>query len=73
MGSIQTVPPNPKFDDITAEEATQLMGVLWDTQTVWDDAFMSGTKSLETDWDAYVAELRQKGLDRYLALYNQFK
>jgi putative aldouronate transport system substrate-binding protein len=73
MGAIQTQPPEPKFDDITAEEVTQLMGVIWDAQTVWDDAFVSGTKSLETDWDAYVAEMRQKGLDRYLELYNRFK
>jgi putative aldouronate transport system substrate-binding protein len=68
--AIQPVPPTPLFDDRTAERVTSLMGVLFDTLVVWDDAFLTGTKSIDTDWAAYVAEMRQKGIDEYLSLYN---
>ncbi|MDR1904486.1 MAG: extracellular solute-binding protein [Treponema sp.] len=67
---IQAIPPMPKFEDITAERATSLMGVLFDAFVVWDNAFLTGTKNIETDWAAYVAEMRQKGIDEYLSLYN---
>jgi putative aldouronate transport system substrate-binding protein len=68
--AIQPVPPTPLFDDQTAERVVSLMGVLFDALVVWDDAFLTGTKSIETDWAAYVAEMRQKGIDEYLNLYN---
>jgi putative aldouronate transport system substrate-binding protein len=68
--AIQLIPPTPKFNDITAEQATSLMGPLFDAFAVWDDAFLTGKKSLDTDWAAYVAEMRQKGIDQYLSLYN---
>jgi putative aldouronate transport system substrate-binding protein len=68
--AIQLIPPTPKFDDLSAEKATSLMGPLYDTFIVWDDAFLTGKKSLDTDWAAYVAEMRQKGIDEYLSLYN---
>jgi putative aldouronate transport system substrate-binding protein len=71
--SIQSRPPAPSFDDITSERVTSLMGVLWDAFAVWDDAFLTGAKSIETDWNAYVAEMRQKGIDEYLTLYNKYK
>jgi putative aldouronate transport system substrate-binding protein len=58
------------LDDLASEKATSLMGVHFDAFTVWDDAFLTGKKSLDTDWAAYVAEMRQKGIDEYLALYN---
>jgi putative aldouronate transport system substrate-binding protein len=73
MNALQTRPPEPRFDDRTAEQVTSLMGVLWDTFAVWDDAFITGAKSIETDWNAYVAEMRQKGIDEYLQLYNKYK
>ncbi|MDR2376310.1 MAG: ABC transporter substrate-binding protein, partial [Treponema sp.] len=68
--AIQLIPPMPKFDDLTAEKTTSLMGPLFDTFAVWDDAFLTGKKSLDTDWAAYTAEMRQKGIDEYLTLYN---
>jgi putative aldouronate transport system substrate-binding protein len=68
--AIQPVPPVPLFDDLTAERVTSLMGVLFDALVVWDDAFITGTRSIDTDWAAYVAEMRQKGIDEYLNLYN---
>jgi putative aldouronate transport system substrate-binding protein len=68
--SIQSVPPTPKLDDATAERATSLMGTLYDTFVVWDNAFLTGTKSLDTDWNAFVTEMRSKGIDELLNLYN---
>ncbi|GHU07670.1 sugar ABC transporter permease [Spirochaetia bacterium] len=73
MGAILPRPPAPHFDDITAERVNSLMGILWDAQTVWDDQFLTGKKSLDTDWAAYVADMRAKGIDEYLQLYNRYK
>jgi putative aldouronate transport system substrate-binding protein len=68
--SIQPIPPTPKFDDATAERATSLMGTLYDTFVVWDNAFLTGTKSLDTDWNAFVTEMTAKGINDLLNLYN---
>jgi putative aldouronate transport system substrate-binding protein len=71
MGNvIQAIPPTPKFDDLSAEKATSLMGTLFDAFNVWDNAFITGTKNIDTDWAAYTAEMRQKGINDFLALYN---
>jgi putative aldouronate transport system substrate-binding protein len=69
-GSVRPVPPIPKFDDLAAERAAALMGTLFDTFEVWDDAFLTGKKSLDSDWNAYVAEMNSKGLAEFAALYN---
>ena len=68
---IQYVPPTPKFDDDSSEEASTLMTPLADTFEVWCDAFLTGKKSIEKDWDAYVAEMQKLGIDKYCALYNE--
>lgn len=68
---IQYVPPTPKFDDYSSEEASTLMTPLADTFEVWCDAFLTGKKSIEKDWDAYVAEMQKLGIDEYCALYNE--
>jgi putative aldouronate transport system substrate-binding protein len=68
--AIQYIPPVPKFDELAAERATSLMGVLSDAFEIWDDAFLTGKKNIETDWNAYVTEMRQKGIEEYLSLYN---
>jgi putative aldouronate transport system substrate-binding protein len=67
---IQPIPPSPKFDDLTAEKAASLIGPLFDAFVVWDNAFLTGAKSLDRDWDAYVAEMTAKGINEYLVLYN---
>jgi putative aldouronate transport system substrate-binding protein len=71
--AIQAIPPIPRFDDINAERATSLIAPLFDTFTVWDNAFLTGTRSLDIHWDAYVAEMTQKGIFDLLNLYNSFK
>lgn len=69
---IQPIPPTPLFDEDAAEEVSAIQSTLIDTIEVWIDNFVSGKKSLETDWDAYVAELESLQVERYCELYNEF-
>ncbi len=71
--AIQYIPPTPSFDDATAEEASLLQTTLSDTFEVWNDAFLTGKKSLEADWDAYVQEMKDKGIEQLLSIYNEHK
>ena len=71
--AIQYIPPTPSFDDITAEEASLLQTTLSDNFEVWNDAFITGKKSIQTDWDAYVQEMKDKGIDKFLQIYNDNK
>ncbi len=70
--AMQYVPAAPAFDDLTAEDATLLQGALGDAYAVWNDAFIRGTRDIDADWDTYVQEMKDKGMDEYLALFNQF-
>ncbi|HNW86782.1 MAG TPA: extracellular solute-binding protein [Candidatus Limiplasma sp.] len=67
---IQPIPPSPMFDDLTAEDAGLLQTPLNDAWEIWNDAFLTGKKSIDTDWDAYVAEMQTKGIDDFCKLYN---
>ncbi len=71
--AIQYIPPTPSFDDITAEEASLLQTTLSDAFEVWNDAFLTGKKSIATDWDAYVQEMKDKGIEKFLQIYNDNK
>lgn len=71
--AIQSVPPTPFFDDLTAEDAALMQTALYDAFEVWNDAFLTGKKSLESDWDAYVQEMKDKGIEQFCALYNEYK
>lgn len=71
--AIQYIPPTPSFDDITAEDASLMQTTLSDAFEVWNDAFITGKKSLETDWDAYVQEMKDKGIEKFLQIYNDNK
>jgi putative aldouronate transport system substrate-binding protein len=70
MSSIRYIPPIPLFDEAVAERVSTLNASLFDTWNVWNEAFLTGTRSLETDWNAYVAEMERLGINEYLALYN---
>ncbi len=70
--AMQYVPAAPAFDDLTAEDTTLLQGALGDAYAVWNDAFIRGTRDIDADWDTYVQEMKDKGMDEYLALFNQF-
>jgi putative aldouronate transport system substrate-binding protein len=68
--AIQAIPPVPMFDDLSAEDAASLRTPLGDTFEVWADAFLTGKKSLDKDWDAYVAEMKNLSIEAYCDMYN---
>jgi putative aldouronate transport system substrate-binding protein len=68
--AIQTIPPTPLFDDATAEDAASLRTPLGDTFEVWADAFLTGKKSTDTDWDAFVSEMKNLSIEEYCTMYN---
>ncbi len=68
--AIQSIPPTPLFDDLTAEEGAFLQTPLADAWERWNDAFLTGAKSLETDWDAYVEEMNSLQIEEFCKLYN---
>ncbi|MBQ8137530.1 MAG: extracellular solute-binding protein [Clostridia bacterium] len=69
---IQYVPATPAFDDEAAEEAALLQTALADSFFVWDAAFMRGEKDIDADWAEYEQELKDKGIDEFLGLYNEY-
>lgn len=68
--AIQYVPPAPRFDDLAAEDAASLQTPLADSWERWNDAFLTGKKSIEKDWDAYVAEMKTLQIEELCKLYN---
>lgn len=69
---IQYVPATPAFDDEVAEEVALLQTTLFDAFNVWDDGFLRGTKSIENDWDQFVQEMKDLGIEEFLALHNEY-
>ncbi len=67
---IQPIPPRPLFDDLQAEEAGLLQTPLADAFERWNNWFMTGDRSLDSDWDEYVAEMKTLGIDRFTSIYN---
>ncbi len=70
--AIQYVPSTPDFDDQTAEDVALLQTTLFDAFNVWNDAFLRGTKDIEADWDEFVKDMKDKGIDEFLELHNQY-
>lgn len=68
--AIQDIPPSVNFDDLEAEDASSLQTPLADNLEVWLDAFLTGTKSLDVDWDAYVAEMNNLQIETFCQMYN---
>jgi putative aldouronate transport system substrate-binding protein len=73
MDGIPLIPPAAVLSDIETERASLLRATLRTTFEVWTDDFITGKKSLNSDWDAYVKEMRDLGIDEYLAIYNKNK
>lgn len=70
MKGIPTLPPKPKFNTDEVEQEGLLKAPLADMFEVWTTAFITGEKSVENDWDEYVAEAKSKGIEDLLKLYN---
>jgi putative aldouronate transport system substrate-binding protein len=70
-GAMQSVWPTPRYrNPVDAERAASLQGTLYDAWLVWDNDFLTGARSLDTDWAAYVADMNSKGLNELLQLFN---
>jgi len=67
---IQAIPPTPGFDDMQAEEAGSLQTPLFDAFERWNSAFLTGAKSIDKDWDAYVKEMKDLGIEKFVKIYN---
>lgn len=70
MKGIPQLPPKPTFDDLATEEATSLQSPLFDTFTVWANDFITNKKDINKHWDAYVREMKQKGIEKLCQMYN---
>lgn len=68
--SIRSIPASPIFGELEQEEASLLMRPLADAWEVWTNNFIVGKKSIDSDWDSYVAEMESKGIMKLLKLYN---
>lgn len=68
--AIQNIPPTVDFDDLQAEDAASLQTPLADKLETWLDAFLTGKKSLDTDWDAYVGEMNNLQIETFCQMYN---
>lgn len=70
-GSIQPVPPAPKFTTDETEEVNFIKAPLVDLFNTWTNEFIRGTKDIESDWDAYVTEMTDAGINDLVDLYNE--
>lgn len=67
---IQAIPPTPKFDDRQAETAGSLQTPLFDAFERWNSAFLTGKADIQKDWDTYVKEMKNLGIDKFVEIYN---
>ncbi len=68
--AIQYIPAPPQFDEVQAEKASLLQTTLSDAFEQWNDAFLTGKKDIEQDFDAYVEEMKSIGIEEFLGYYN---
>lgn len=71
MDALLPLPLVPKFDEDDTEYMSILLATLSDTFEVWTNDFITDKKSVDNDWDAYVSEMDQKGIQTLLNLYNE--
>ncbi len=58
----------------TAAESSEMTSINTELNNYykeWRGYFITGQKSLDTDWDAYVAGYKGMNLDRYMEIYNK--
>ncbi len=71
MNAIKPIPPAPKLSEELSEEVGFISPPLADTFDVWAIDFITGKKSIENDWDAYVQEMKDKKIERYVQIFNE--
>jgi len=72
-GAIPYIPGAPLFNEADADRAGLFRAAMADAFNVWAEDFITGAKSLDTDWDDYVAEMTTLGINDMLALFNANK
>ena len=70
MSGVLLMPPTAKFTSDQQEEVATILPPLRDMFDIWTNAFITGKKNIDTDWDAYVAEAKSKNIDKLLERYN---
>ncbi len=68
--AINPLPPAPKLTEELSEEVGFISPPLADAFDVWAIDFITGKKSLDTDWETYVQEMKDKKIERYVEIYN---
>ena len=66
------VMPSFFFSEDDNAEVARLQTTIMNYVNESTAAFVTGNKSVETDWDAYIAELNNLGLSDYLAIYQKY-
>jgi putative aldouronate transport system substrate-binding protein len=69
--SVDKALPLVSMDEPTSLKVAQLETALITYYKEMQAKFVRGEKSLDKDWDAYVAELKKIGLDEYLGYYQK--
>ncbi len=69
---ISMVMPSFFFSEDDNAEVARLQTTIMNYVNESTAAFVTGNKSIETDWDAYIAELNNLGLADYLAIYQKY-
>lgn len=64
------VPPAPLLDEIELEQTSLLQTQLTDAVHAATAAFITGQRSIDTDWDAYVAEIEGLGSTQLIDTIN---
>ena len=65
---LESVMPDLYMSEEDTAEMALIKATLDSTQKEWLAAFVTGEKSVEADWDAYLAALEAQSLTRYLEL-----
>ena len=67
--SVDKTLPTVSLDEATSIESAELETNLITYYKEMQAKFVRGEANLDTDWDAYIAELNNIGLERYLEIY----
>lgn len=69
---VSMVMPSFFFSEDDNAEVARLQTTIIDYVNESTAAFVTGNKSIDNDWDAYIAELEALGLSDYLAIYQRY-
>ncbi|MCL2421045.1 MAG: extracellular solute-binding protein [Defluviitaleaceae bacterium] len=70
MGRFRPGPPSPMLDLDEMEHMATIAAPIIDTVERAREAFITGAMSLDDDWDAYVADLYNRGMQTIVDMHN---